>query len=166
MVNNEPNNASYWREFEKNRVTHSAAHYLMAIDALRSELGYARATDVADRLDVTRAAASAALTQLKKRELVTEDPNRFLLLTEEGTRVVDQVERNFRTLSRFFEEMLEVSPETAQADACKIEHLMSPETSQKLLKLVKFLLGNSGRAMLIRDALAHYDEYTGEPSHD
>jgi len=166
MVNTQPNNASYWREFENNQVTHSAAHYLMAIDALHGELGYARATDVADRLEVTRAAASAALTQLKKRELVTEDPNRFLLLTDEGRRVVDQVEQNFRTLSRFFEEMLGVSPETSRADACKIEHLMSPETSQKLLKLVKFLLGDSGRAMLIRDSLAYLDETTGDPQHD
>lgn len=165
MVNTDANNASYWREFEKNRVTHSAAHYLMAIDALRAELGYARVTDVAERLEVTRAAASVALTHLKKRGLVAEDPNRFLLLTEEGARVVEQVEQNYRTLSRFFEEMLGVSPEIAQADACKIEHLMSLETGRRLLQLVRFLLGNSGRAALIREAM-EYERSLEEAPHE
>jgi Mn-dependent DtxR family transcriptional regulator len=51
------NDSSYWREFERNDITHSAAHYLMAIDALREEYGYARVTDVADMLKVSRGAA-------------------------------------------------------------------------------------------------------------
>ena len=91
----EVNDSSYWREFGRNRVTHSSAHYLMAIDKLREEFGYARATDVAERLEVSRGAASMAVTQLKKRGWVTEDPHRFLLLTEEGKRLADRVEQNF-----------------------------------------------------------------------
>jgi len=151
------NKTCYWREFEKNRVSHSAAHYLMAIDALRGKLGYARVTDVAVRLEVTRAAASAALSQLKKRELVAEDPNRFLLLTEEGARVVEQVEQNFRTLSRFFEEVLGVSPEVAQADACKMEHLISLETGRRLLWLMALMLDNAEHAAAISQAMAAFE---------
>ena len=56
------NDSSYWREFEQNELTHSAAHYLMAIDSLREELGYARVTDVADKLEVSRGAASMRMT--------------------------------------------------------------------------------------------------------
>lgn len=156
-MNTEANNACYWREFEKNRVSHSAAHYLMAIDALRRELGYARVTDVALRLEVTRAAASTALSQLKKRGMVAEDPNRFLLLTEEGARVVEQVEQNFRTLSRFFEEVLRVSPEVAQADACKIEHLMSLETGRRLLWLMALILDDAERAAAIGQAMSKFE---------
>ena len=163
----EANDASHWREFEKNRVSHSAAHYLMSIDALRRELGYARVTDVALRLDVTRAAASAALSQLKKRGLVAEDPNRFLLLTAEGSGVVSQVEQNFRTLSRFFEEILGVTPEVAHADACKIEHLMSLETGRRLLRLMALMLGDTGRAVAIREAMDALDRPSaGETAHE
>ena len=57
----EINDAAYWREFENNQLTHSAAHYLMAIDSLRGDLGYARVTDVADMLEVSRGAASMAI---------------------------------------------------------------------------------------------------------
>lgn len=129
-----------WREFERNGVTHSAAHYLMAIDRLRTEFGYARATDVAERLAVSRGAASMALSQLKRRRWVKEDPHRFLLLTEEGQKVVNEVSESFGILARFFEEVLGVSPRVAQRDACKMEHLLGLETRRRLMRAMRFIL--------------------------
>lgn len=161
-MNAEFNTTIHWRDFEKNPVSHSAAHYLMAIGTLRHELGYARVTDVADRLEVTRAAASAALSQLKKRELVAEDPNRFLLLTDEGSRVVKQVELNFRTLSRFFEEVLRVTPEVARADACKMEHLMSLDTGRRLLCLMALMLDDPQHCATINQAMTEFENQLGE----
>jgi len=136
------NDSAYWREFEKNELTHSAAHYLMAIDSLREELGYARVTDVAEKLEVSRGAASMFITQLKKRGWVKEDPNRFLLLTERGGAVVNLVEHNFRIVSRFFTDFLKVEKDIAFADACKIEHLLSLETGKRLLGLMHFVQNN------------------------
>ncbi|PCJ64230.1 MAG: hypothetical protein COA73_04425 [Candidatus Hydrogenedentota bacterium] len=130
------NDSAYWREFEKNELTHSAAHYLMAIDSLREEFGYARVTDVAVKLEVSRGAASMSIAHLKKRGWVTEDPNRFLLLAEEGHAMAKIVEQNFRILSKFFTEILGSPKEIALSDACKMEHLISPETSQRLEKLI------------------------------
>jgi Mn-dependent DtxR family transcriptional regulator len=78
------NDSSSWREFDRNQVSHSAAHYLMTIDRLHREFGYARVTDVAEKLDVSRGAVSMALTQLRKRAWVEEDPHRFVLLTSAG----------------------------------------------------------------------------------
>ncbi len=146
------NDASYWREFEKNQVTHSAAHYLMAISRLRGELGYARVTDVAARLGVSRGAVSIALTHLRKRDWVAEDPNRFLLLTEAGQRVAKRVERNYEILARFFEEVLGVSQQVAHADACKMEHLLSLETGRRLVRLMERVLNDSQKAVQLRDA--------------
>jgi len=140
------NDSSYWREFERNDITHSAAHYLMAIDALREEYGYARVTDVADMLEVSRGAASMSLTQLKKRGWVTEDPHRFLLLTDEGAFMAQLVERNFQLLSKFFQEVLNVPKDVALGDACKMEHLMSLETGRRLMGLMRFILGDDERA--------------------
>ena len=136
----EINDSAYWREFERNELTHSMAHYLMAIDALRQEFGYARVTDVADKLEVSRGAASMAIANLKKHGWVTEDPNRMLLLTEEGASMANIVEHNFQILSKFFVDILGIDKDTAHADACKMEHLMSLETSQKLVQFMRFLL--------------------------
>jgi DtxR family transcriptional regulator, Mn-dependent transcriptional regulator len=133
------NDSSYWREFEKNELTHSAAHYLMAIDSLREELGYARVTDVADKLEVSRGAASMSIAHLKKRGWVKEDPNRFLLLAEDGATMANIVEHNFRILSKFFGEILAIPDDIAFGDACKMEHLMSLDTGKKLIELIHFL---------------------------
>ncbi len=153
-MNKEGNDASHWREFEQNPLSHSMAHYLMAIDSLRGDLGYARSTDVAEMLEVSRGAASMALTQLKKRGWVAEDPNRFLLLTEEGHRITRLVEHNFVILSKFFENVLGVDSETALGDACKMEHLMSIETGQRLLWLMQCLLSDNKLAAPVRERMA------------
>jgi DtxR family Mn-dependent transcriptional regulator len=145
MSHRQINDSSYWREFENNDVTHSAAHYLMAIDSLREEFGYARVTDVAEMLDVSRGAASMSISQLKKRGWVKEDPNRFLLLTEDGAQIARLVEHNFRILSKFFQEVLGVSRDVALADACKMEHLMSLETGRRLVWLMRFFLTDEAR---------------------
>jgi len=148
------NDSSYWREFERNDITHSAAHYLMAIDVLREEYGYARVTDVAEMLEVSRGAASMSISQLKKRAWVAEDRNRFLLLTDEGKRMAQLVEHNFRILSKFFEEVLGVSKGTALADACKMEHLMSLETGRRLVWLMRYILSDRSRATAIQRAMS------------
>lgn len=133
------NDSQYWRAFDENQLTHSVAHYLMAVDRLKSENGYARVTDVASMLDISRGAASLALSQLKERGLVTEDPNRFLLLTEEGVRLARRVENNFVLLTRFFEDVLGIDSKTAREDACKMEHLLSETSSRALLQFLQTL---------------------------
>ncbi len=145
-VEHELNDATYWREFERNPLSHSMAHYLMAIDSLREQYGYARATDVAELLEVSRGAASMALSQLKKRGWVGEDHNRFLLLTDEGQRIAGRVQENFTVLAEFFEEVLGVEHDAACADACKMEHLLSTSTGRRLVRLMHFLLGDSAAA--------------------
>lgn len=139
------NDSTYWRAFEENELTHSVAHYLMAIDQLRKEFGYARVTDVAGKLHISRGAASLALSQLKERKLVTEDPNRFLLLTKEGEILAHSVEHNFAMLTRFFEGILGVGSDTAREDACKMEHLISPESSLALTRFLNVLFADPKR---------------------
>ena len=164
MIKNDPNQ-SRWRDFDKTPVSHSAAHYLMGIDSLRREMGYARLTDVANRLNVTKAATSVAIAQLKKKQLVTEDANRFLLLTPQGEQVVHEVQQNFLLLSRFFEEVLGVSKEAAEADACKMEHLLSLETGRRLLGLMRYVLSEPERAGMFREAVKNApQECAGEAS--
>lgn len=135
------------RDTGHDTLSHSRAHYLMAIDTLRSSLGYARTTDVAEMLEVSRGAASMALAQLKKRGWVAEDPNRFLLLTEEGRQITDLVSENFTILSRFFEIVLGVPKERAVADACKMEHLVSLETSRRLHWLTQHVESDGAAAL-------------------
>lgn len=121
-----------WKQFEENGVTHSAAHHLLAILELRSGRGYARVTDVAKNLNITTGSASTNLKSLKAKGLVIEDENRFLTLSEEGEAIAKAVIIRKKLFLQFLTDVLKVSPEQAEIDACKTEHLISAETTRKL----------------------------------
>ncbi len=128
-----------WKYFEENQITHSAAHYLMTINALLDDHGYARVTDIAKELNITRGSCSISLRPLKRRGLVLEDENRFLKLSDEGKRLAELVERNDELLEILFRDVLGVDDEQAEIDACKIEHLLSIETSVKLASFIQLM---------------------------
>ena len=133
------NDASVWRAVEEHELTHSAAHYLTSILHLRNQQGYARVTDVAEYLRISRGAASKALSALKERDWVREDRNRMLELTDEGYELARSVERRFLVTESFLEEVLGVPQDVARMDACKIEHMLSPQTMRAFLLLLRLL---------------------------
>lgn len=128
-----------WKQFEENDITHSAAHHLLAVLRLRESRGYARVTDVARFLNITTGSASTNLKSLKAKGLVSEDDNRFLTLTTEGEKLASAVTMRKKLLRKFFIEVLQVSEEQAEIDACKTEHLISAETTRKLDKYMQDL---------------------------
>jgi len=125
-----------WKQFEENNITHSAAHHLTAIMELREKRGYARVTDVAKHLNITTGSASTNLKSLKGKGLIVEDENRFLSLTPEGEAIAKAVMSRKSILELFLTDILKVSHEQAEIDACKTEHLISSETAKKLAKFM------------------------------
>jgi len=121
-----------WKKFEENNITHSAAHHLQAILELREKRGYARVTDVARDLNITTGSASINLKALKSKGLILEDENKFLSLSSEGEAIARAVHMRKNILQNFLENILQVTPEQAEIDACKTEHLISAETAKKL----------------------------------
>ncbi len=121
-----------WKKFEENNITHSAAHHLVAILELREKRGYARVTDVAKELNITTGSASINLKALKGKNLIVEDENKFLVLSEEGEAIAKAVTMRKQVLLDFLVNVLKVSAEQAEIDSCKTEHLISAETALKL----------------------------------
>ena len=126
-----------WKEFDLNPITHSAAHYLMTIHELHQENGYARVTDVAKKMNITKGSCSISLKALKKKGFIEEDDNRFLKLSKQGKELVILVEQNDQLLETLLIDVLGVNKEQAVIDACKMEHLLSRETSLKLAHFLK-----------------------------
>lgn len=121
-----------WKEFSENEITHSAAHHLLAIQELTTKRGYARVTDVAKFLEITTGSASTNLKGLKQKGYVVEDDNRFLALSDEGTKIADAILIRRQVLEEFLITVLGVDPTIAEIDACKTEHLLSMETTLKM----------------------------------
>ncbi len=130
-----------WKYFRENELTHSGAHFLMTIHELKNEHGYARSIDIAKKLDIAASSAHLSLKSLKKKEFVMEDDNKFVSLTPTGQKLVEHVQRTEKAFEAFFTQVLGVEQWQAEVDACKIEHLMSEETVEKM---EGFLRGGDG----------------------
>ena len=152
-----------WKTFEENLLTHSAAHYLMTIRELLEGQGYARVTDIAKRLNITRGSCSISLKPLKKRGLVVEDQNRFLSLSPEGRELAEVVAENDKLLEAFFRDVLGVDADQAEVDACKIEHLLSIESSVKLAAFIETV--QSGNKT-VKEFLRLLRKHTSSCTHD
>jgi DtxR family Mn-dependent transcriptional regulator len=128
-----------WKEYESNEISHSVAHHLAAIHELMRDQGYARVSDVARALSITRGSASLTLKALKEKGLVVEDHNKFLKLSDGGAEIVDGVLGNRAIVRKFLKDVLQLEEQRAEIDACKVEHLLSPQTGVQLLHFVRFL---------------------------
>jgi len=128
-----------WKEFDQNVISHSAAHHLMAIDDLINRLGYARVSDVARQLGITRGSVSISLRPLKTAGLVEQDENRHLRLSERGQGLVGAIKTKRHLLRRLLADVLGVPAEQADIDACKLEHLVSNTTARQVLAFLRYL---------------------------
>ncbi len=142
-----------WKTYEENELTHSAAHHLMAVHELRTRHGYARVSDIAQHLKITKGSVSSAMKHLKERGYVREDHNRFLELTEKGAKGVAEIESARVAFQRFLTHALGMDEDDAEIDACKVEHLVSAETRSRLTHFLSFLYSDEPAAHAFLEAL-------------
>jgi Mn-dependent DtxR family transcriptional regulator len=141
-----------WKEFEANELSHSAAHHLLAIHELGSEYGgWARVSDIARQLGITRGSVSINLRALKKRKLVLADEHRMVKLSPTGQAIVKDLAAKKAAVTEFLATVLGLPAAQAKIDSCKIEHLISRESSVRLAQLTQFLTAD--------DALVRYRKF-------
>jgi DtxR family Mn-dependent transcriptional regulator len=130
-----------------NDLTHSMVHYLLAIHKLKESKGYARVTDIAHEMGLTKGSVSTALTNLKKRDLVIEDESKFLSLSASGHEAVHGILSSRTLLFYFLKDIIGVDEEIAHKDSCLMEHLMSAESREKFFNFMKVLCSDEVKGM-------------------
>lgn len=118
------------------RIQKSAEDYLEAILALGAETGEVRSVDVSRYLSVTRASVCRAMSGLRESGHVTMGADGKLRLTPTGYEIAEKIYERHKVLTTWFER-IGVSRDTAEADACKIEHDLSAETFGKLKAFIE-----------------------------
>ena len=121
---------------KKRHTTASGEDYLEAILVLHKKMGMVRSVDVARHLEVTKPSVCNAVATLREGGFLTMDSDYFLHLTNVGREVAEQIYEKHR----FFTERLiaaGVDPKTAEADACRIEHVISDESFERLKAAAK-----------------------------
>jgi DtxR family transcriptional regulator, Mn-dependent transcriptional regulator len=125
-------------------ISQSEDHYLRAIRDLRAELGYARISDVATRLNVSAPTVSNMVRHLQEHKLVQRDRARFIQLTQAGERLAKGVAGRKKVILAFLIDVLGMDAAVAERDACQIEHAVSGVMIDRLIDLIKFM-GDSGQ---------------------
>ena len=114
----------------------SGEDYLEAVLVLQKKLGTVRSVDVARHMEVSKPSVCHAVATLRDGGFLTMDKDHFLHLTDVGREVAEKIyERHC-----FFTEQLiraGVDPETAEADACRMEHVISGESFDKLKQSIR-----------------------------
>jgi DtxR family Mn-dependent transcriptional regulator len=101
----------------ENELSHSMVHYLLTIHKLKENRGFARVTDIAKDLDLTKGSVSTMLNNLKKKGLIQEeDECKFVVLTELGHEEVHRILSSRTLLFYFLRDFVGVDEETANYD--------------------------------------------------
>lgn len=114
------------------KLQESGENYLETILLLEQEKGMVRSVDIANKLDFTKASISRAMGILKREEYITVEDGGNIVLTEKGRKRAKSVYEKHRLIAQFLVEALEVGEETAEQDACRIEHIISEETFSQM----------------------------------
>lgn len=115
----------------------SGEDYLETVLALEEEKGVVRLTDVAQKLGVSKPSASRAMKVLQGNGYIHQESYGSIELTTKGRIKANQIYTRHKTLTTFLESVLGLEAEIAEADACRMEHILSPETMEKLSEFVQ-----------------------------
>jgi DtxR family transcriptional regulator, Mn-dependent transcriptional regulator len=135
-------------------LSHSMTHYLLTIHKLKEERGFARVTDIARELNLTKGSVSTAINNLKKKNLVSEEDDcKFLILTDKGHDEVHKILSTRTLMFYFLKDYVGVVNEVADRDSCMMEHLMSQESLEKLFIFMKKLSNKDSDKVEIQTSL-------------
>jgi len=115
----------------------SAEDYLEAVLVLGEEKRVVRVKDLSERLRVSKPSVVAALAKLERKGLARHERYGGIELTPRGRRVAQETDRRHRLVKAFLVRVLGVREATANHDACRIEHSLSPETVARLVEFVQ-----------------------------
>lgn len=113
--------------------------YLETIYELVRDNQYARVKDIARARDVKAGSVTPAMHRLAELGLIRYVQREYIGLTEEGERVARRVFARHQMLTRFFMEFLRMPEGGARRDACAMEHSLSDEAMDGLVRLFEFL---------------------------
>jgi DtxR family Mn-dependent transcriptional regulator len=119
--------------------TASMEDYLEAVAMLQENDKVVRVKQISEMLRVKMPSVTSALKKLSEQKLVEHERYGHIKLTPEGDKVARDVIYRHEALTRFFVQALSIDRKTAEDDACKIEHVISPLSMERLAKFVEFI---------------------------
>ena len=105
----------------------SAENYLETILILSQEHPVVRSVDIAEEMGFSKPSVSVAMKHLREKGHISVSREGYITLTESGREIAEMIYERHQFLSAWLES-LGIPGETAVRDACRMEHVISPET--------------------------------------
>ena len=115
------------------QILRASEDYLETMLMMKEKHGYIRSIDIAEYLGVTKPSVSYATKRLRESGYITMDKTGLITLEPKGLAIAQEMLDRHHTLTNFLVR-LGVDQETAEADACKIEHDISQQTFEAICR--------------------------------
>jgi Mn-dependent DtxR family transcriptional regulator len=109
------------------RSNESSENYLETILILSKKLPVVRSVDIANELGFKKSSVSIAMKHLREKGQITVTDAGFIYLTDEGKKIAEMIYERHELLTDWLTR-LGVDPVVAAEDACRMEHVISPES--------------------------------------
>jgi len=121
------------------KLSQSLEDYLESIYIISLEKKIVRVKDLVNRMGVKSSSVIGALKKLISGGFIEHEHYGHIEMTPEGEKRAERLYEKHKTLTRFFNKILNVNKDTAEKDACEIEHYISDETYYKIIKLIQHI---------------------------
>ena len=131
MYEEETNETIYALGLNEMNINESAENYLETILVLSKKLPVVRSVDIANELGFKKSSVSIAMKNLREQEHIVVSDAGFISLTASGREIAEMIFERHELISGWLMK-LGVPEEIALEDACKIEHVLSPESFEAI----------------------------------
>ena len=141
---------------ESENLSHSLEDYLEAIFIINIDKKVVRVKELAEFLKVKTPSVVDAVSKLEKKGLVNHEKYGYLSLSKEGNDIAKNIYNKHGYIYEFLNGFLGVDNTSSEEDACGIEHHISKQSLEKLIKLMDFVKNNHE---IYLEFLEKYNQY-------
>lgn len=122
-------------------ISKSLEEYIKNMYILKKQNGNVRVTDVAEKMNCSKASVNKALNNLKENGLVNYETYGTIEITDIGEDLAQKIIESYDIVFVFLKDVLGMETQTAEKEAEKMKSSMSDETVNKLARYVHQVLG-------------------------
>ena len=122
---------------KKEALSKSMEDYLETVLILSKINGEARISDIAEKLNISKPSVTEAIDKLSQDGYVYKEKYKPVSLTEKGKKLAEEVFCKHNIIKEFLINVVGVNSEVAEEDACKMEHVVSDNTLEKLYTILE-----------------------------
>lgn len=120
-------------------LTLNQQNYIETIYSLCLLHGHAHVKAIADKLKFKMASVTEAMQGLTSLGVVNYSVRQTITLTPSGEEIAQELNKRHEVLAEFYHEILGCPIESANSNACRVEHVIDPELKERLAEFIRFI---------------------------